>query len=79
MESALLSCLEATRQLRVQLQATARDQSADIERLTRESVNMVGALRNVALSSEQDRLNEDGDHFNEMVEHILEVKELDRS
>lgn len=73
MESAVLSCLESTKDLRTQLQATAREQSADIERLTRSSTDLVHTLRNTALSADQDRLEEGGDRFNEMVDHILEV------
>lgn len=75
MESAVISCLEATRELRAQLQATAKEQSADIENLTQSGSDMVSTLRNTALSSDQDRLDEAGDRFNEMVEHILEVSQ----
>ncbi|XP_054277543.1 alpha-catulin isoform X2 [Macrosteles quadrilineatus] len=78
MESAVLSCLESTRDLRTQLQATAREQSADIERLTRSSTDLVHTLRNTALSADQDRLEEGGDRFNEMVDHILEVCKIMR-
>ncbi|XP_046661152.1 alpha-catulin isoform X1 [Homalodisca vitripennis] len=78
MESAVLSCLESTRELRAQLQVTAREQCADVDNLTRAGVDMVGTLRNTALSADQDRLDEAGDRFNEMVEHILEVCKLMR-
>lgn len=69
----MLSCLDSTRELRTQLQATAMDQSADIENLARSSSEMVGSLRNIALSADPDRLDEAGDRFNERVEHTLEV------
>lgn len=74
MEGAVVSCLKATRDLRAQLNATAREQTTDISNLTRNGNDLVATLRNTALAADQDRLDETGDRFHEFVEHVLEVK-----
>lgn len=73
METAVINCLKATRELRMQLRNTAKEQTNELPVLTRNGADLVSQLRNTALASDQDRLEETADKFHEFVEHVLEV------
>ncbi|XP_075214953.1 alpha-catenin related [Lycorma delicatula] len=78
MESAVVNCLKATRDLRTQLNTTAKEQTNELPTLTRNGADLVSQLRNTALASDQDRLEETADKFHEFVEHILEMCKMMR-
>jgi hypothetical protein len=73
MEQAVVTLLQAMRDLRHQLQATTMAQAADLTSVINAGRDMVNVIRNVALASDTDRLVECADKFHEYIEHILEV------
>ena len=73
MEQAVVTLLQAVRDLRHQLQATTMAQAADLTSVINAARDMVNVIRNVALASDTDRLMECADKFHEHIEHILEV------
>jgi len=73
MEQAVVTLLQAVRDLRHQLQATTMAQAADLTSVINAGRDMVNVIRNVALASDTDRLMECADKFHEHIEHILEV------
>ncbi|GFG30469.1 hypothetical protein Cfor_09311 [Coptotermes formosanus] len=76
MEQAVVTLLQAIRDLRHQLQATTMAQAADLTSVINAGRDMVNVIRNVALASDTDRLVECADKFHEYIEHILEVCKL---
>ncbi|XP_069678069.1 alpha-catulin isoform X1 [Periplaneta americana] len=76
MEEAVVVLLQATRDLRHQLQATTIAQAGDLSNVINAARDMVNVIRNVALASDTDRLMECADKFHEYIEHILEVCKL---
>jgi hypothetical protein len=73
MEQAVVTLLQAVRDLRHQLQNTTMSQAADLTSVINAGRDMVNVIRNVALASDTDRLMECADKFHEYIEHILEV------
>ncbi|XP_059475145.1 alpha-catulin isoform X2 [Neocloeon triangulifer] len=65
--------LRATRELRAQLQATTLAQSADLGNVARAGVELMSCVRNSALASDTERLEEASAKFNEHLEHVLEI------
>jgi hypothetical protein len=76
MEQAVVTLLQAVRDLRHQLQGTTMAQAADLTSVVNAGRDMVNVIRNVALASDTDRLMECADKFHEHIEHILEVCKL---
>ncbi|XP_044012425.1 alpha-catulin isoform X2 [Aphidius gifuensis] len=76
MEQAVLSVLRGTRDLRQQLATTTMEQAGDLSQITKGGQELVSTIRNLALNSELDRLQENCDRFHEYIEHILEVCKL---
>ncbi|XP_067001929.2 alpha-catulin [Anabrus simplex] len=76
MENAVLGLLQATHDLKQQLEQTTVEQASDLASIIRAGHDMVGIMRNVALASDTERLEECSDRFNEYIEHILEVCKL---
>ncbi|KAK7872269.1 hypothetical protein R5R35_012118 [Gryllus longicercus] len=76
MENAVLGLLQATHDLKQQLQQTTLEQAGDLASIVRAAHDMVGIIRNVALASDTERLEEYSERFNEYIEHILEVCKL---
>ncbi|GLH12543.1 Catenin alpha [Gryllus bimaculatus] len=76
MENAVLGLLQATHDLKQQLQQTTLEQAGDLASVVRAAHDMVGIIRNVALASDTERLEEYSERFNEYIEHILEVCKL---
>jgi hypothetical protein len=73
MEQAVVTLLQATQDLRHQLQTTTMTQAADLTSVVNTGRDMVNVIRNVALASDTDRLMECAGKFHEYIEHILEV------
>ncbi|XP_034934680.1 alpha-catulin isoform X2 [Chelonus insularis] len=76
MDQAVLGVLKATRDLRQQLATTTMEQAGDLGQVTKAGQELVSTIRNLALTSEIDRLHESSDRFHEYLEHILEVCKL---
>ncbi|XP_063990318.1 alpha-catulin isoform X2 [Diachasmimorpha longicaudata] len=76
LEQAVLGVLRATRDLRQQLVTTTMEQAGDLGQVTKGGQELVATIRNLALASEIDRLQESSDRFHEYLEHILEVCKL---
>ncbi|XP_011309733.1 alpha-catulin isoform X2 [Fopius arisanus] len=76
LEQAVLGVLRATRDLRQQLVTTTMEQAGDLGQVTKAGQELVATIRNLALASEIDRLQESSDRFREYLEHILEVCKL---
>lgn len=49
------------------------EQAGDLGQVTKAGQELVSTIRNLALASEIDRLQESSDRFHEYIEHILEV------
>lgn len=52
------------------------EQAGDLGQVTKAGQELVATIRNLALASEIDRLQESSDRFHEYLEHILEVCKL---
>ncbi|CAG5108924.1 Similar to Ctnnal1: Alpha-catulin (Mus musculus) [Cotesia congregata] len=76
LDQAVLGVLKATRDLRLQLATTTMEQAGDLGQVTKAGQELVSTIRNLALASEIDRLQESSDRFHEYIEHILEVCKL---
>ena len=76
MESAMLGLLQAIRDLRVQLVRTVVDQTSELQATTKTGLDIVEAVRNYALSSDTERIDEIAERFQEVLDHILEVRLL---
>ncbi|XP_063225043.1 alpha-catulin isoform X1 [Bacillus rossius redtenbacheri] len=76
MEGAVLGLLQATRDLRQQLQQTTLEQAGDLPSVVRAEHDMVDIIRNVALATDSERLEQCAQRFHEYIEHILEVCKL---
>ncbi|CAB3362211.1 Hypothetical predicted protein [Cloeon dipterum] len=73
MEGSLQDVLRTTRELRAQLQATTHAQSADLGSVARAGVELMSCVRNSALASDTERLEEASAKFSEHLEHVLEI------
>jgi hypothetical protein len=73
-DGSLQAVLQATRELRAQLQATTLAQTADLGSVARAGVDVMNCVRNAALASDTERLDEAAHKFNEHLEHVLEVR-----
>ncbi|CAG2068000.1 unnamed protein product, partial [Timema podura] len=73
MENAVLGLLHATRDLKQQLQQTTIEQANDLPSVVRAGHDMVNVIRNIALATDTERLEQCADRFHEYIEHILEV------
>lgn len=69
----MLGVLRATRDLREQLYRTTMDQAGDLGQVTKAGQELVSTIRNLALASDMNSLQESTDRFNEYIDHILEV------
>nr|CAD7198960.1 unnamed protein product [Timema douglasi] len=76
MENAVLGLLHATRDLKQQLQQTTIEQANDLPSVVRAGHDMVNVIRNIALATDTERLEQCADRFHEYIEHILEVCKL---
>ncbi|KAK0171267.1 hypothetical protein PV328_009016 [Microctonus aethiopoides] len=76
LDQAVLGVLKSTRDLRQQLATTTMEQAGDLGQVTKAGQELVSTIRNLALASEIDRLQESSDRFHEYIEHILEVCKL---
>ncbi|CAB0042563.1 unnamed protein product, partial [Trichogramma brassicae] len=75
LDQAILSVLRATRDLR-QLCQTTMEQAGDLGQVTKAGQELALTIRNVALATDIERLQESSDRFHEYLEHILEVCKL---
>lgn len=73
METSITNCLDSTRDLRLELIATAKDQTNELPCIIRAGNELVASLTNSASVSETDRMQESADRFRETIDHILEV------
>lgn len=73
LESSLSAVLRAARELRAQLQATSLAQSAELGGVTRAGIELMACVRNSALASDTERLEDSAAKFSEHLEHVLEV------
>ncbi|XP_058807304.1 alpha-catulin isoform X2 [Phymastichus coffea] len=76
LDQAVLGVLRATRDLRHQLCQTTMEQAGDLNQVTKAGQELVSTIRNFALTSDMERLQECSDRFHEYIEHILEVCKL---
>ncbi|KAK0095970.1 hypothetical protein PV326_006902 [Microctonus aethiopoides] len=76
LDQAVLGVLKSTRDLRQQLATTTMEQAGDLGQVTKAGQELVSTIRNLALASEIDRLQESSDRFHEYIEHILEFTEI---
>jgi len=75
-DGSLHAVLQATRELRAQLQATTIAQTADLGGVARSGVEVMSCVRNSALASDTERLEEASAKFNEHLEHVLEASAI---
>ncbi|KAE8747467.1 hypothetical protein FOCC_FOCC005798 [Frankliniella occidentalis] len=73
MEVAMLGLLQAVRDMRVQLVRTVVDQTTDLQATTKTGLEITDAIRNYALAADTERIDELGERFQEVLDHILEV------
>lgn len=73
MEDAVAGVLRSCADLRDQLQQTTVEQATDLGTVINAGHDLLGAIRNMALASDPDRLEQCGARFHEYIEHILEV------
>ncbi|XP_042239855.1 alpha-catulin-like isoform X2 [Homarus americanus] len=76
LETAINTVLAATREMRHQLQTTALVQAEELVRGACEESELISALKNAGLATDQERLDEYADRFLEHIEHIQEVCKL---
>ncbi|XP_053634104.1 alpha-catulin isoform X4 [Cherax quadricarinatus] len=76
LETAINTVLAATREMKHQLQTTALVQAEELVRGTCEESELISALKNAGLATDQERLDEYADRFLEHIEHIQEVCKL---
>ncbi|KAI5710813.1 hypothetical protein M8J75_011637 [Diaphorina citri] len=75
-EQAITQCLQATRDLRLELIDTAGEQTGELALVTRGGHQLVTDIRNSALAADVTRLEEYSDKFQETVDHIVEICKL---
>ncbi|KAL1463095.1 hypothetical protein WDU94_014883 [Cyamophila willieti] len=75
-EQAITQCLQATRDLRLELIDTAGEQTGELALVTRTGHELVTDIRSSALAADVTRLEEYSDKFTETVDHILEICKL---
>ncbi|XP_054166847.1 alpha-catulin-like [Oppia nitens] len=75
-EASITQTLRASIDLKNELQDTALDQIDELLKLEAHHQDMVGRLRNTALASDQERLDELCEQFNEYCERVQEVCRL---
>lgn len=78
LEVAVNQCLDSTRELRVQLIATCKEQSHDLPLIIRTGYDLVTFVQTTASDGDVDSLNKYGDQFVEVVEQIGEVRIIRR-
>lgn len=76
LETAINAVLAATRDMKIQLQNTALVQAEELVRGACEESELISALKNAGLATDQERLDEYADRFLEHIEHIQEVCKL---
>ncbi|XP_066937162.1 alpha-catulin isoform X9 [Macrobrachium rosenbergii] len=76
LETAINAMLAATRDMKHQLQTTALVQAEELVRGACEESELISALKNAGLATDQERLDEYADRFLEHIEHIQEVCKL---
>ncbi|XP_071530829.1 alpha-catulin isoform X3 [Panulirus ornatus] len=76
LETAINAVLSATREMKHQLQTTALMQAEELVRGACEESELISALKNAGLATDQERLDEYADRFLEHIEHIQEVCKL---
>ncbi|KAK3856373.1 hypothetical protein Pcinc_037296 [Petrolisthes cinctipes] len=76
LETAINAVLAATREMKHQLQTTALVQAEELVRGACEESELISALKNAGLATDQERLDEYADRFLEHIEHIQEVCKL---
>jgi len=74
LEVAVNQCLDATKELRVQLIATCKEQSHDLPLIIRTGYDLVTFIQTTSSDGDVDSLNKYGDQFVEVVEQIGEVR-----
>ncbi|CAG7728353.1 unnamed protein product, partial [Allacma fusca] len=75
-EQAIEGTLKSVYELRTQLQETAFAQASDMMRSSKEVSEIVEVMRNAALTTDSERLEEVSQHFNEHLERTQEVCKL---
>ncbi|KAF2366611.1 Vinculin/alpha-catenin [Trinorchestia longiramus] len=76
LDAAISAVLTATTDLRTELHNTALEQASEIVRGGCEESELMSALKNSGLATDQERLDEYSDRFLEHIEHIQEVCKL---
>uniref|UniRef100_T1IXC7 Alpha-catulin n=1 Tax=Strigamia maritima TaxID=126957 RepID=T1IXC7_STRMM len=74
LETAIIKTLKASKELKQQLQDTALDQGNELGKM--DDLDMLSALRNAAMSTDSERMEEYAERFLENVEHVQEVCKL---
>lgn len=74
LEVAVNQCLDATKELRVQLIATCKEQSHDLPLIIRTGYDLVTCIQTTASDGDIDSLNKYGDQFVEVIDQIGEVR-----
>ncbi|XP_035701561.1 alpha-catulin isoform X3 [Folsomia candida] len=75
-ESAIEGTLKSVYELRTQLQEIALLQAGDMVNSSKDASELIGVLRNAALTTDADRLDEVADSFGEHLDHSQEVCKL---
>lgn len=73
LEVAVNQCLDATKELRMQLIATCKEQSHDLPLIIRTGYDLVTCIQTTSSDGDVNGLNKYGDQFVEVVEQIGEV------
>ncbi|XP_025405107.1 alpha-catulin isoform X1 [Sipha flava] len=73
LEVAVNQCLDATKELRVQLIATCKEQSHDLPLIIRTGYDLVTFIQTTASDGDIDSLNKYGDQFVEVIDQIGEI------
>ena len=76
LETAIRTLLQCTQELRLQLQQTALEQTAELIESSKEDVDLVSHLRAAAVSLDGDRFEECSERFQEHIDHVQEVCKL---
>ncbi|XP_060862583.1 LOW QUALITY PROTEIN: alpha-catulin [Metopolophium dirhodum] len=73
LEVAVNQCLDATKELRLQLIATCKEQSHDLPLIIRTGYDLVTCIQTTSSDGDVDSLNKYGDQFVEVVDQIGEI------
>ncbi|ODN05767.1 Alpha-catulin, partial [Orchesella cincta] len=76
LEQAIDGTIKSVYELRAQLQETALQQASEMISSSKEASDLVAVLRNTALTTDADRLEEVAENFTEHLEHCQEVCKL---